>query len=189
MAGWCRSGPAANLGAMTPWRTTTMFFLLGLLAVNACGDDADDDVGSEPTTEPTVGASPLPDACEVVADAAAVTGLNLAEGVQTGNELRSVCAFTAVEADLQPMTVGIEGGSRYDEKHETSEAAVGSGEPVEGIGDRAAWFYADDDVPEGVGGVLVEVDDLTIDITLQNLDEPRMRAAALAVAELAVSNL
>ena len=88
------------------------------------------------------------------------------------------------------ITIGIESGGRFDAKAEVSRQSLGDeGEQIDDLGDRALFFYSDDDLPEGVGGVLVAVGDLTIDVTMQGLDEAQMRDASVALAELAVSNL
>jgi hypothetical protein len=171
--------------------------LLATLVLAGCGDD-DPTVETAPTTpaesdDPTdtaVATVPVENACELVPEAAATSGLDLAGGVPDGDERRRVCAFTAADEGQPAATVAVQGGSRFDEKAQLSTESLGHpGEPVEGVGDRALFFFADDDIPEGVGGVLVEVGDLTLEVTLQNVDEEPMRAAATALAELAVSNL
>lgn len=168
------------------------------LPLAACGDDGDGDDAVEATTttaapdttvEDTVPVVPLDDACELVADAAEVSGLTLAEPFTDGDERRRVCVFTPSSDDQVPLTVGVQAGSRFDEKAEQSEAAVGPGEPVDGLGDEALFVYDDSDIPEGVGGVLVAVGDLTIDITIQGVDEATARRATVAIAEAAVSRL
>jgi hypothetical protein len=165
-----------------------------VLTLAACGDDdtATDATTTTATTDvpqDTVPVVPLEDACELVADAAEVSGLPLAEPFTDGDERRRVCVFTpAVEGDV-PLTVGVQAGSRFDEKAEQSEAATGPGEPVDGLGDEALFFYDDTDIPEGVGGVLVAVGDLTIDITVQGVDEATAREAVVAIARAAVGRL
>ncbi len=169
---------------------------LALLGVAACGDD---DAGSGTATTTTTAATTTtgsaggdvvpPDACTLVPDAAAVSGLDLGEPAPDGDERRRVCAFAAREPGQVGLTVAVQGGDRFDEKAEQSESIVGPGDPVEGIGDRALFFFADDDIPEGVGGMLVAVGDLTIEVTLQGIGEDAMREAATALADLATANL
>lgn len=176
-----------------------------LLLAAACGGDDDDggDGGEAVTTTApgstaTSGAAgddgaALPDACELVpaAEAAEATGLSITDGAPTGDERRSVCAFPAGTNGGVGITVGVEVGGRYDEKADVSRNALGvDGEDVPGLGERALFFYSDENFPEGLGGVLVGQGDLTIDITLQGAgDEATTRTAALAVAEVAVGNL
>ena len=84
----------------------------------------------------------------------------------------------------------MEGGGRFDEKAEASEGALGAGDDVADLGDRALSFYSDEDLPEGVGGTLVAVGDLTVDISVQGLaDEAATREAADALATLVVAGL
>ena len=131
------------------------------------------------------------DACVLVptADVAAALGVEVDEGVAGGDERRRVCTFQSVEPGVG-VTVGVEAGSRFDEKAEASRSSLGvDGVEVDGLGDRALFFFSDADIPEGVGGTLVGEGDLTIDVTLQGLDEPALRDASVAIATLAVSNL
>ena len=131
------------------------------------------------------------DACSLVpdAEAAAATGLPIGEGVPGGDERRRVCTFQSDDGSVG-ITIGVEAGGRFDEKAEASRQALGEdGEDVPGLGDDALFFYSDDDLPEGVGGVLVAVGDLTVDVTMQGLDEDSMRDASVALATLAVGNL
>ena len=173
----------------------TAVLLTAAAVLTGCGDDADDgttvtttEAGADaPTGE---GGGALPDACGLVPDAAAVSGLDLAEGSPDGDDRRRVCAFSATEPGQIGLTVAVQGGSRFDQKAAQSESALGvEGEPVDGIGDRALFIFSDEDIPEGVGGVLVGVRDLTLEVTLQGLDEVTMRQAATALAEHAVGNL
>ena len=132
----------------------------------------------------------LVDACSLVpdAEAATATALIVGEGVPGGDERRRVCTFQADSG--VGITIGIESGGRFDAKAEASRQSLGvEGEQIDDVGDRALFFYSDDDLPEGVGGVLVAVGDLTIDVTMQGLDEAQMRDASVALANLAVSNL
>ncbi|MBA2326751.1 MAG: hypothetical protein H0V95_08935 [Actinobacteria bacterium] len=175
--------------------TAVLFTAAAVLT--GCGDDADDgatattaEAGADDATTPGEGGPALPDACGLVPDAAAVSGLDLGEGAPDGDDRRRVCAFSATEPGQVGLTVAVQGGKRFDQKTAQSESALGvEGEPVDGIGDRALFFFSDEDLPEGVGGVLVGVRDLTLEVTLQGLDEVTMRRAATALAELAVSNL
>ena len=179
---------------MTPRRATAIALLLAL-PLAACGDDGESaDVTSTTTT--TAGADadavptvPLDDACALVPDAAEVSGLALGDPAPDGDERRRVCAFPALEEGEVGLTVAVQAGSRFDEKAEQSAEAVGEGEPVDGIGDRALFFFSDEDLPEGVGGLLVAVGDLTLEVTLQGIDEPTMREAAVAIGEAAVARL
>lgn len=110
-------------------------------------------------------------------------------GVAAGDERRRVCTFQDETNDVG-ITVGIEAGGRFDEKAELSRQSLGvEGEEVASIGDRALFFFSDEDLPEGVGGVLVAVGALTIDVTMQGLPEETMRDASINIAELAVRNL
>lgn len=182
--------------------TRLLALLLAAALLGACGGDDDDvedlaeSTATTATTEaPTLGSEPLtlPDACELVpADAVnEVTGLSLAQGSEIGDERRAVCAFSAPESGGVGVTVGVEAGGRFDEKAEASRNALGvAGEEVGDLGDEALFFYDDEDTPEGLGGVLVGVGDLTIDITIQGAgDEETTREAALAIAEMALGNL
>lgn len=137
---------------------------------------------------PTVG---VQDACAVVptADVAAMTELAVDDGVAAGDERRRVCTFQDATNDVG-ITVGIEAAGRFDEKAEVSRRALDDdGEEIGSVGDRALFFFSDDDLPEGVGGVLVAAGEVTIDVTMQGLLEDRMRTASINIAELAVSNL
>jgi hypothetical protein len=174
--------------------TAVLFTAAAVLT--GCGDDADDgstatttEAGTDDATS-SEGGTALPDACDLVPDAAGVSGLDLAEGSPDGDDRRRACAFSATEPGQVGLTVAVQGGSRFDQKAVQSESALGvEGEPVDGIGDRALFFFSDEDIPEGVGGVLVGVGDLTLEVTLQGLDEATMRRAAMALAEHAVGNL
>jgi hypothetical protein len=175
---------------------TTVLFTVAVV-LTGCGDDTDGGTtaataatGTDDATTPSAGGTALPDACGLVPDAAAVSGLDLAEGSPDGDDRRRVCAFSATDPGQIGLTVAVQGGNRFDQKAAQSESALGAeGEPVDGIGDRALFFFSDEDIPEGVGGVLVGVRDLTLEVTLQGLDEVTMRRAATALAEHAVSSL
>jgi hypothetical protein len=173
-----------------------------LVVTASCGDDDDATSsasvasGGSPatagsaTTE-SVSTVDVADACVVVpsADVASATGFAVDEGVAAGDERRRVCTFRD-EAAAIGITVGIEAGGRFDQKAARSQQSLGDeGEEIESLGDRALFFFSDEDLPEGVGGVLVAVGDLTIDVTLQGLPEDAMRDASINLAELAVSNL
>jgi hypothetical protein len=100
-----------------------------------------------------------------------------------------VCTFQVVDRGVG-ITVGVEGTDRFEEKAATSRRSLGvDGEPIDGLGDVALFFFSDEDLPEGVGGTLVAVGTITVDVTLQGLDEPALRDASVAIAELAVANL
>jgi hypothetical protein len=161
-------------------------------------DEATTDTPASTTAETTVASSAasgstlgVTDACALIPDddAATATGLSLGEGVSGGDERRRVCTFQADNGEVG-ITIGVESGGRFDDKAEVSRQSLGDeGQPIDDLGDRALFFYADDDLPEGVGGVLVAVGDVTIDVTMQGLDEATMRDASVALAELAVRNL
>jgi hypothetical protein len=171
---------------MTP--RTACFVALALLGWAACGDDdaATGDARATTTTAAGTAAAPLPDACDLVPDAAGVSGLTLGEPAPAGDERRRVCAYSGTPG----LTVAVEGGDRFEEKAQRSEEALGDpGEEITGLGDRARFFFSDADIPEGVGGMLVEVGDRTLEVTLQGLDEDAMRDAATALAEVATANL
>ncbi len=158
------------------------------LAESTASTTADNTVASSAEPGSTLGVA---DACSLVpdADVATATGLSLGEGVPGGDERRRVCTFQADNGDVG-VTIGVESGGRFDNKAEVSQQSLGDqGEQIDDVGDRALFFFSDDDLPEGVGGVLVAVGDLTIDVTMQGLDEAMMRDASVALAELAVSNL
>ena len=168
--------------------------VLTVLLAAACGgdgggDDRADEVASATTA--AAAAADLPDACPLVPpeDVNAEAGLHLAEGAEIGDERRAVCAFSATESDGVGVTVGIEAGDRFDAKAETSEDALGAGDELDEVGDRALFFYSDDDIPEGVGGVLVATGSYTVDVSVQGLDEDRTREAAVAIAEIALATL
>jgi len=172
------------------WPRGFMLAALALVAASCGGDDAAS--SSTLSVERTSSsAAPVADACAVVptADVAAVTELAVDDGVAAGDDRRRVCTFQDQTSGVG-ITVGIEAGGRFDEKAELSRRSLEvEGEAIESIGDRALFFFSDQDLPEGVGGVLVAVGDLTVDITLQGLDEDALREAGINLAELAVGNL
>jgi hypothetical protein len=173
-----------------------------LIVAASCGDDDDAASpasvasGGSPATAGSVTADSAPtvdvaDACVVVpsADVASATGFAVDDGVAAGDERRRVCTFRDETAAVG-ITVGIEAGGRFDEKAARSQQSLDDeGEEIESLGDRALFFFSDEDLPEGVGGVLVAVGDLTIDVTLQGLPEDTLRDASINIAELAVRNL
>lgn len=176
-----------------------------LLGAAACGGDDDDatagtspsptSVASGVVTSPTVASSvaalDVDDACALVpaADVRSVTDLAVDDGVPAGDERRRVCTFQVPDLGVG-ITVGVEAGGRFDEKAEASRRSLGvDGDEIDDVGDSALFFFSDEDLPEGVGGVLVGVGDVTVDVTLQGLDEDELRHDALAIAELAVGNL
>ena len=171
--------------------------VLTLLLTAACGGDGggDDETGAgdvaSTTTAAAAAAADLPDACPLVPpdEINAEAELELADGAEIGDERRAVCAFSATESDGVGVTVGIEAGDRFDAKAETSEGALGAGEELDGLGERARFFYSDGDIPEGVGGVLVGTGSYTVDVSVQGLDEGRTREAAVAIAEIALATL
>lgn len=191
-------------------RSLLAVLAVAALAFGACGADGDQ-VVSAPDDEAPTGAggnsdddsgdpggggvpdgrdAALPeDACALVGDAAAITGLDLGEPVPGGDERRRVCAFSAPTPGGIGLTVGLEAGDRFDEKAETSAAAIGELEPVNGLGDRALFGYDDADIVEGVGGVLVGIGVITVDVSLQGADEATVRGAAITIAEAAVAAL
>jgi hypothetical protein len=181
-----------------PWLAASA----ALVVAASCGDDDDATSsasvasGGSPATAGSVTIESVPtvdlaDACVVVpsADVASATGFAVDEGVPAGDERRRVCTFRDETAAIG-ITVGIEAGGRFDEKAARSRQSLDDeGEEIESLGDRALFFFSDEDFPEGVGGVLVAVGDFTIDVTLQGLPEDTMRDASIDIAELAVSNL
>lgn len=181
---------------MTPRRTTATALLLLTLLGAGCGDDDSESAGDDTTTTEAGGeaeATALPeDVCALAGDAAAsaATGLTLTGAEPAGDEGRRVCTYAPADNDGVGITIGVQGGSRFDEKAATSEEAVGPGQPVEGLGDQALSFYSEEDIPEGVGGTLVAVGDLTVDVSVQGLgDEAATREAADALAALVVDGL
>lgn len=188
---------------VTPRRPAAALVLAASLAVvaTACGDDGDDPALDDDTTTTEATAAPadegdaaaLPeDVCALADDAAAsaATGLTLTGAAPGGDERRRVCTFSPADNDGVGITIGVEGGSRFDEKAEVSEGALGAGDEVAGLGDEALSFYSEADLPEGVGGTLVAVGDLTVDVSVQGLgDEAATRAAADALAALVVDGL
>ena len=182
-----------------------LFLSAALVLVASCGDDssASPDATTAPAadaTADTTGApaatsgaasAHLPDACAIVptTEVAAALGVAVDEGVPAGDERRRVCTFLGTEEAIG-VTVGIEPGARFEEKAEASQQSLGvDGVEVDGLGDRALFFYSDADIPEGVGGTLVAVGDLTIDVTLQGLEETALRDASVGIATLAVTNI
>jgi hypothetical protein len=183
--------------------------LVAAVALAACGSEeehADDEPDAEAdagtslvtdetssTTAPGTEDEALPQACELVPRDAVngATGLTLGEGAEIGDERRAVCAFSAPESGGVGVTVGIEAGGRFDEKAQASRDALGDeGEDVGDLGDDALFFFDGEDTPEGLGGVLVAVGDLSIDVTVQGAgDEDATRDASLAIAQVALDNL
>ena len=171
--------------------------LLALLAAACGGDDDDTAAGDDPTTTTSTTAeepnSELPSACGLVpaTEVNEATGLALAEGADTGDERRSVCAFSATESGGVGVTVGVEAGSRFDEKAGRSEEIFGTpGEPVADLGDEALFWFSTEEFPEGLSGVLIGQGDLTVDISVQGIaDEAEARDAAVGIAEIAASKL
>ncbi|HEX9993899.1 MAG TPA: DUF3558 family protein [Acidimicrobiales bacterium] len=186
--------------------------LVAALALAACSGDGDSDgdggdggtaagetSSSSATTEATstsaaAGDAAVPaSACELVPTDAVneATGLTLGPGADIGDERRAVCAFNATESGGVGVTVGIEAGGRFDEKAESSRNALGvDGEAVEDLGDEALFFYSDEDAPEGLGGVLVGIGELTVDVTVQGAgDEDATREASVAIARMAAEEL
>ncbi len=150
-------------------------------------DTTDTDTTDTGTTD--TGTTAVADVCDFVGDDAAseATGLTLTGATADGNEVRSVCTFSPADNDGVGITIGLQSGSRFDDKAEISEEAVGPGVEVDDLGDRALWFYDDE---EDLGGTLVAVGDLTIDVTIQGLDgEAATRDAANALAALVVEGL
>lgn len=184
---------------LSPCRLFALSASIALLA--SCGSD---DGAAAPTTAAAATTTAAPattsaagptgqvdDACALVptADVAAALGTAVDEGVPGGDERRRVCTFQGTEAAIG-VTVGVEAGARFDEKADASRSSLDvDGVEVEGLGDRALFFFSDGDIPEGVGGTLVGVGDLTIDVTLQGLDEAAMRDASVGIATVAVANL
>lgn len=179
------------------------------LGAASCGDDDGSEVGSAatpPTSDDadvtsTTGddepdesaATELPeDVCALVDGdvASEAIGGPLTGAVADGGEVRRTCVFPPMENDGIGVTIGVQSGDGFDDKAATSERALGPGEPVEGLGDRALSFYDDEDIPEGIGGTLVAVGDLTIDVSVQGLeDEAAAREASDALARSVVEGL
>ncbi|GEL25759.1 hypothetical protein PSU4_47130 [Pseudonocardia sulfidoxydans NBRC 16205] len=182
-----------------------------LLAGAACGGASTSvttgtPAAAAPTTVSAPGPSSTPDgaadvvrppgakkACALVptGEIDAATGLRFTDGEGTESARRSVCAFSAARSGGTGLSVGVEPGERFDAKAAASRRSLGvPGTDVAGLGERALFFYSDADLPEGVGGVLVQADGSTIDITLQGLaSQERTREAAVAIARVAVGNL
>ncbi len=175
-------------------RRTAVAVAVAVLAVfAACGDDddaADPVEGATTTTTTAEAAGPLPDACGLVADVGALVGRTVPPGAPAGNELRSSCAYPATGSGGLGITIAVEGGGRFDEKAARSTDILDDpGEDVDGVGDRARFFFADE-TPAAIGGLLVGVGDLTVEITLQGLaDRDELREAALALGEEAAAAL
>ena len=186
-------------------RTPRLFAVLLLALVLAAGCGGDDDTAAEDASTTTTGdvtddtddTEPTddepPNACELVPadEVNEAAGLTLGEGADTGDERRSVCAFSATESGGVGVTVGVEAGSRFDEKAARSEDIFGSpGEDIPDIGDEALFWFTTEEFPEGLSGVLIGKGDLTVDISVQGIaDEAEARDAAVAIATLAGDGL
>jgi len=187
-------------------RSASTLVLAAVLALvgAACGDDdSASDAASATTQADTVSTTETPssepgesmipdDVCALVGDEAAseATGLELSGATADGNGIRNTCTYSARDNDGVGITVGVQSGGRFDDKAATSERALGPGEPVDDLGDRALSFYDDEDIAEGVGGTLVAVGEVTIDVSIQGLDdEAATREAANALAALVVDGL
>jgi hypothetical protein len=188
---------ARAIAARRGWALAVALALV--VGVAACGDDdSGDDVVDDTAAEDTAAEEPaaelvLPDdACALVPadEVEAATGLALGEPAVAGDERRGVCTYNAADSGGVGITVGVEPSDRFDEQAETSRSSLGvEGEPVDGLGDEALSFFTDVDFPEGLGGVLVLVDGVTIDVTVQGTgDEATTTAAALAIAEIATTH-
>lgn len=173
---------------------------LVLVLLASCGSD---DSAVPDTTEPAIAsaaptettgaasAGQVDDACALVptTEVAALLGVAVGEGVPAGDERRRVCTFQGTE-EVIGVTVGVQPGARFEEKAQTSRDSLGvDGAEVDGLGDQALFFYSDANITEGVGGTLVAVGDLTIDVTLQGMQEEALRDASVGIATLAVTNL
>jgi hypothetical protein len=181
--------------AVKPPSRALIAVVLSLFLAGACGGDDDGSTVAAPASE-TETESPselefdvaVPaDACALIPDAAAVSGLVLGEPAAEGAETRKVCTFSGTEGI--PLTFAVQSGDRFDDKAAQSAEALGEGEEIDGIGDEALFFFSDEDLPEGVGGLLVGVGDLSIEVTLQGMAEGEMRDASVAIAEHALENL
>jgi hypothetical protein len=171
-----------------PIRALTLFALL-LFGLAACSDDGGNGEAADGTTTTEAEATPLPDACELIPDAAGVTGLTLSEGVSQGDDTRSSCAFPA-EGESVPLTFAVQNGDRFQELADLAAGSLGDGQELDGLGQQALFFYSTEDLPQGSGGLLVDVGDgLTITTTLQNMPEEDLQAASEALARHAMENL
>jgi hypothetical protein len=179
--------------------------LVPLLALVACGDSATVDQTPAEGTAADEGTSTtaadgegeegekgadLPDVCSLIPtdEVSTETGIDLGEGVSEVGDERSVCTFSAADTGGIGITVGVESGDRYEEKLERSTEIFGTTQPVEDLGDQAAFAHTTEgDYADGLSSVLVGRDEITIDVTIQGIaveDDARTASVALATAVL-----
>jgi uncharacterized protein DUF3558 len=207
--GWWTSnweGATATVRQMSRrWNARALAVVSSILVIAGCGGDDHRGASSntseagitervsDTTTIAVTGGGPVAptdDACALLtaADVTEALGTEVDAGEPAGDARRRVCTFQTVAG--VGVTVGVEGGSRFEAKAEASRNALDvEGVAVDALGDDALFFFSASDIPEGIGGVLVTKGETTVEVTLQGLDEDELRSASIAIASVAVGNL
>lgn len=117
------------------------------------------------------------------------TGLGVGDGEPGGDDARSTCAYPPTGAG-PGLTIGIETADRFDGKADSVRRSSGSAPTeVTDLGEAARFYFSTAQLPTGLGTLVVQGRDMTVDVTVQGLTDPaRSRETATTIARTALQN-
>lgn len=117
------------------------------------------------------------------------TGIGVGPGTPGGDDLRSTCTFPP-SGSGPGLTVGVEAADRFaDKAGSTQRSSAAPATDVADLGERARFWFSTAQLPSGLGTLVVQGEDMTLDVTVQGLTDPsRARETATTIARTALQN-
>ncbi|MBW0102514.1 hypothetical protein [Pseudonocardia sp. KRD291] len=164
--------------------------LVGVLA--GCGARSGTDSASPNQPGGAVDTAGAPaQACALVPAEAIQTGIGIGvgDGAPGGSDARSTCTYSPSGAG-PGLTVGVEAADRFAEKSDSAQRSAGvPATDIADVGESARFYFSTAQLPTGLGTLVVQGRDMTVDVTVQGLTDPsRSRETATAVARTALDN-
>ncbi|MDN5916518.1 MAG: hypothetical protein L0I76_15690 [Pseudonocardia sp.] len=182
-----------NARIRRPSRLTTLVvapLLLGVLA--GCGARSGTDSASpnRPGGATDTAGAPAQACVLVSAEAiAAGTGFGVGDPAPGGDDARSTCTYPPSGAG-PGLTVGVETADRFDDKADSTQRSSGvPAADIADVGEAARFYFSTAQLPAGLGTLVVQGQDMTVDVTVQGLTDPsRSRETATSIARTALQN-
>lgn len=156
---------------MRPRPEITKALAIVVLVVAACGDPA-------PSPPPSVETA-IKLACSLVPDMDTLvgrTGVAAPSSYALGGRERCIWAYASDPSRFVGLTVGDASG------HAATIASFGEGETIEGLGEDARWWAANQTL-----SVARDTQSIQLDLQLDDLSDPR--ALAISIAQRALEGL
>lgn len=160
-----------------------------LVVVSAgCGSGTDSASPNQPGGATDTAGAPAQACALVPAETVRTdTGIGVGDGTPGGDDARSTCTYPASGAG-PGLTVGVEATDRFADKADSVQRSSGvPAAEVDDLGERARFFFSTGRMPSGLGTLVVQGSDMTLDVTVQGLSDPsRSRETAITVAHTAL---